>query len=43
MPSHLQARPDIASQTQAETVLRSGSELATLSVGKVLAAIHSIR
>jgi hypothetical protein len=28
---------------QGEKVLRSGSELATLSVGKVLAAIHSIR
>ena len=42
MPSLLQASPDIASQTQAETVLRSGSEPGTLGVGKALASIRLI-
>lgn len=42
MPSLLQASPDITSQTQAETVLRSGSEQVTLKVGKVPAAISLI-
>ena len=40
MPSILQASPDIASQTQAETVLRSGSEQGTLGVVKARAPIR---
>ena len=42
MPLVLQASPDIASQTQAETVLRSGSEQGTLRVGKTLVPIRLI-
>ena len=39
MPSLLQARPDNASQTPAETVRRSGSEQGTLGLVKTLATI----